>query len=198
MSNQPNWDEAPDGATLFWTNPLTSCTWFKVENGILYNFDNLSKCWIDVEAVKHRLYPGDFIERPAVNQQLTVPVVNQEFTTEEVVCSKMETTTWDGQGLPPVGVECEYKHHLHDPDNPNAWQKCFIIGFTKDCQWLCFHSYASDSVEMHAVNCGVYVFRPIKTDRDLWIIEAQKASSDILSSRQLGQIYDAGLARLPE
>lgn len=198
MNKQPNWNKAPDGASLFWTNPFSYNPWFKIEKGMLYNFDNLDSKWCCMEDIKHRFDPDEFIERPAINQQLTVPVVNQELTTEEAACSKIEPTAWNGKGLPPAGVECEYRHHLQDPDNPNAWQKCFIIGFTKDCQWLCFHSYACDHVEMHAVNSGVYVFRPVKTDRERWITEAQKASSDILSSRQLGKIYDAGLAKLPE
>lgn len=198
MNKQPNWNEAPDGATLFWTNPISYDPWFKIENGMLYNFDNLDRMWCCMEDIKHRFEPHSFIERPTDNHKLTVPVVNQELTTEEAGCSKIEPTAWNGQGFPPVGAVCEYR--LADD---SLWFKCevrYVLDNnpSPDADYWTAVIWCPHLKMEQVVRDGKVKFRPIKSDRERWITEAQKASSDILSSRQLGKIYDAGLAKLPE
>lgn len=80
MSNQPNWNEAPKCATHW-----------DIYGGVFCDIDGF---WFGdgeyMELVHVSWGTDRYIPRPTINQQLTV--VNQEFTTEKVVVSKMETT----------------------------------------------------------------------------------------------------------
>lgn len=196
MSNQeqkPDWSIKPDsthwgsshlssvgvfykkvGESFFVASDLTGLEWEKSVIGFHY-----------IESL------GLLIERPTINQQLTVPVVNQEFTTEKVACSKMEPTTWDGQGLPPVGTKCE----LHLAGGRNAIVEITAIGK----KTVLFIEVGSEDERQEYIHGN---FRPLKTDRERWIEAVREAMEEqtslIVCDFQLGIIYDAGLAKLPE
>lgn len=190
MSNQPNWDKAPEGANLFWTNRWSCHPWFKRENGRLYNFYEPEGVWHNMGDAMNDVDPNSFIERPTINQQLTVPVVKEKFTTEKVVCSKTEPTTWDGQGLPPIGTECEAR-------TASGWLKSIILYHgTGQCLGLVAVVFWFNGNENLA---WCREFRPIKTDRDHWIDAAQEICKNPEELRSiLGQMYDAVIAKLPE
>lgn len=98
--------------------------------------------------------------------------------------TEVDKDEWDGEGLPPVGVECEFNH----PDF--GWTPCEVVG-----------QYCHDAV--CAPNGGGYFggrfsdFRPIKSERDKVIHEAKAqlvgAGDDILAA-----LYDAGMLKMPD
>lgn len=188
MKTEPNWNEAPEGATHYWLGEHVKDKWHKLCHDGWYFFDHMLDDWIKLTVCLDDFPDHMLASRPTVNQQLTVPVVNDSFTTE-----------WDGQGLPPVGTVCEASRF-------GEWVECRIENHLKcykksnlSTDVIFSYKLASGKPEWYwhdGSDCSK--FRPLKTERDRWITEGKKASSDILSSRQLGQIYDAGLAKLPD
>jgi len=66
---------------------------------------------------------------------------------------------WNGNGLPPVGVECEYRH---EPGSDSIWFKCeikYIIAGDGVAAW-CPH------LECEQWLGKGFIFRPIKSEKD--------------------------------
>lgn len=93
---------------------------------------------------------------------------------------------WRGpqDGLPPVGTRVMFRNH-----------ECEVVGYHDD-------TVVCAMGEDYELSCydGFLVssLRPIQSDRDKWIEAALKECTDHISKMQLGKIYDAGLAKLPE
>ena len=68
----------------------------------------------------------------------------------------------DNGELPVVGMECQFKFQ-HQNEDEFDW--CFVIGKSKDSDWLIFHDKNIESFS-HNINKGVYVFKPIDTRTD--------------------------------
>lgn len=205
MKTEPNWNEAPDGATLFWTNPVSYNPWFKVENGILYNFYNLDKKWCCMESIKHHFKPDSFIKRQAVNQQLTVPAVKEKFTTEEGECSKMETTTWNGKGTPPVGAVCEIYLGNYHSDRRKSGEVVKVLATAKNSSGntIALVELCEKDGKCDALN--VQCLRPFHDERDVFIEKASKAFYEAaegeINDHAFGAIYDAlksGALKVPK
>lgn len=82
-----------------------------------------------------------------------------------------DDTAWPGEGLPPVGAECEYNTGSFS----NKWQKVYICGIAKDGRPV--HQYSDGHVDLISSdligNMEKY-FRPLKSERDIAIEEMVK------------------------
>ncbi len=63
----------------------------------------------------------------------------------------------DNDELPSVGMSCLYK--LHHKDDV-YFDDCFIVGVSKDGEWLVFHDH-ENNLHNHHIAEGVYIFKPI-------------------------------------
>ena len=96
---------------------------------------------------------------------------------------------WDGEGLPPVGTECEAITEY-------GYLPCRIVSEGDDYVVVHFLPNKYDlKVDWTRTGC-----RPLQSDRDKWIEAANKAGGSLseASLHRLGKIYDAGLGKLPE
>lgn len=129
--------------------------------------------------IVHVLWGTDrYIPRPTINQQFTVPVVKESLTTEKVVCSKMETTTWDGEGYPPIGTVCEM--YIGEIDE---WVQGEVIAIHKG-----YVHIWNDKAESGCFTNNPTDLRPIKSDRDMWIDSVIENKEELY--KQLGHLYD--------
>lgn len=95
---------------------------------------------------------------------------------------------WDGEGLPEEGVRCECRL--------DRWEEGRVVG--DDCEDGFYVAIVRVRDKYHGVPLNR--LRPIRTDRDQWVSEAQKHCTEF-SSKQLGHIYDAlasGELEMPE
>jgi hypothetical protein len=73
------------------------------------------------------------------------------------------TQEWNGEGLPPVGCECEIKCFYK---SGSGWKKCYIVGSTKDDNHLVVHTYYDDELNFAVKHTGDVKFRPLKTQQE--------------------------------
>lgn len=73
---------------------------------------------------------------------------------------KLSPPEWNGDGLPYAGVECEFKKYYQDK---SEFVKCFIVGETKDKEWLVVHDYADDQLHFANKRTSSFEFRPIES-----------------------------------
>lgn len=111
-----------------------------------------------------------------------------------IAAKKLDTNKWNGQGFPPVGTVCE-AHQFTE------WVECVIENHLKDGENIDV-IYTYDNGTKWEYSDRKEHFRPIKSDRDRWVDAAREAMEEQTSlgvnDFQLGIIYDAGLAKLPE
>lgn len=99
---------------------------------------------------------------------------------------------WDGQGLPPVGMVCEYRHMIWPEYRP-----CEIRYISEES----LVAY-DDAQEQFYRTCDM-LFRPIRTPEQIAAEEREKAVGDMAMSIQgvpyqyptLYALYDAGYRR---
>lgn len=121
-----------------------------------------------------------------------------------------EPVAWDGEGLPPVGVECEYSCVTggHECDN---WFKCEVLDIGQRGFTIISHHLKTDGdfrVQFFKA-CNIK-FRPIKTERgkvyefalkQLWkeydAVYQSQAVQDVMNQVVL-DLYDAGMLKMPE
>lgn len=107
-----------------------------------------------------------------------------EHEQKEVVRSDVKVSiggnpdNWDGKGLPPVGTVCEALH-------TGGWYKCEILK----------HNTTNVGVKSAACDFGFTLawstnFRPLRSDREVWVSEAQKHCTEF-GGNQLGNLFDA-------
>lgn len=91
-----------------------------------------------------------------------------------------ECAQWKGpqDGFPPVGMVCEA---IYD----KAWHRCEILK----------HKVNDSGMKVAACDFGFMLawsadFRPIRSERERWVSEAQKHCTEF-GSNQLGNLYDA-------
>ena len=112
---------------------------------------------------------------------------------EQLAAARAERIpAWNGEGLPPVGIECEWHPNVH------GWVKVKILGRDGSDTWY------RASGEEHSQTCrNMAFFRPIRTAEQVAAEEREKAVFEIahilIDNRhdsaeyhQAGRIYDAG------
>lgn len=100
----------------------------------------------------------------------------------------MNSTDWNGEGLPPVGTVCEY--YANDDD----WRRCLIVGHHIGVA-IAWVSHA------HIFSTSGGILRPIRTPEQIAAEEREKAIDDLyrlLNTASSGKyhiaahLYDAG------
>lgn len=93
---------------------------------------------------------------------------------------------WNGEGLPPVGTECLVRYA-----GDGIWSKGKVVAYDDTDIW---------HTAVGLANKNNLRYAPIQTDRER-VIEAAEKVTGILPSEgiiALGELYDAGMLRLPE
>ena len=89
-------------------------------------------------------------------------------------------TEWDGEGLPPVGCECEFV------SNDTSWGTVVIIGY--DCGKVVFkpsgETYYGIEPSIHQI------FRPLRPEAERAIDEMVQLSGVSIGAAKI--LYDAG------
>lgn len=103
---------------------------------------------------------------------------------------------WDGEGLPPVGVECECMRH-------GLWVKCEVRAHGED--HACPVAFVQTEFDCQVLD--ERMFRPIRTKEQRERHEAIKAAKSVIkdalivnqldddTERGLEALYDAGMLR---
>lgn len=165
--NDPKWwdENAPEGATHVCLCSGGSWQWMKINLSGAFNYywhERFSQ-WVPKESSAG----SQNVERP------TTPPAPE----------------WDGEGLPPVGVECECMRH-------GLWVKCEVRAHGED--HACPVAFVQTEFE-----CLVHderMFRPIRTkeqrEREEILSKAEALDSGLQSTREfLNRLYDAGMLR---
>lgn len=113
---------------------------------------------------------------------LTTRALGEEKITRE----QYEATGWDGTGLPPVGVECEYSLN-----GGKTWWKCkvdYMVG-TQGVVMLCDTFEGVQYVQFSSYG-NALKFRPLRTEAERAIDEMVRLSGVSIGAAKI--LYDAG------
>ncbi|HHX6267734.1 TPA: hypothetical protein ACVGI0_006077 [Pseudomonas aeruginosa] len=98
--------------------------------------------------------------------------------------------TWNGQGLPPVGTNCEYRSN-------DGWLQCEVVAHRNNAAVVLNHHYEADFVPPQDL-------RPIRTPEQIAAEERAKAieemcfAEETLTVKQAKALFDAGYRRQEE
>lgn len=163
-----DWSKAPEGTTHYHIAEDIN-PWRKIEGTVAY--EHYRGKWLRVNSFNEGCMPGYYVPIP------------QE--------------SWDGQGLPPVGTVCEYRHMIWP-----EYRSCEIRYISEES----LVAY-DDAQEQFYRTCDM-LFRPIRTLEQIAAEEREKAALEmaaLMSGHEdrskdcfkvLGEIlYDAGYRR---
>ncbi|EPC9937782.1 TPA: hypothetical protein L5V32_003284 [Pseudomonas aeruginosa] len=97
---------------------------------------------------------------------------------------------WDGQGLPPVGTNCEYRSN-------DGWLQCEVVAHRNNAAVVLNHHYEADFVPPQDL-------RPLRTPEQITAEEREKAieemcfAEETLTVKQAKALFDAGYRRQEE
>lgn len=143
-----------------------------------------------VKAVSYSFIPGvhfwDDNELRVDYSDLTTRALGEGLVTRE----QYDATGWDGTGLPPVGVECEWQDK-----NTGQWQPVKIVYAS---EWVTVvreinEEKGDDLVEIALENYGDDArlkFRPLRTEAERAIDEMVRLSGVSIGAAKI--LYDAG------
>lgn len=119
---------------------------------------------------------------------LTIQQVREQFPFPNEVKVMSDKKEWQGMqdGLPPAEIDIEVK-------KDGRWIGATTVG--KFGEWM-----VCAPVGGGFYGFGIGEFRPIRTEREKWVSDAQKHCTEF-SSNQLGKLYDAiksGALKAPE
>lgn len=107
-----------------------------------------------------------------------------------------EPNGWDGEGLPPVGIECE----IQRGEGLN-WYKITVRAYSPNKHYIWISDDGGEG-EVLSLQGSRYKFRPLRTDREQWVDRALCLITPAPSPKMLAEaIYDAlaiGELPLPE
>jgi hypothetical protein len=157
---------------------ITQDNGFSTYKGTICGYDSLpkfnGKIWLSDELCQHAIKP------------MKMDVIASDHATAIVTREQYEAMGWDGTGLPPVGVECEYSLN-----SGRTWFKCkidYILGTQglvmladvfEGGQWVSFREYD-----------GKLKFRPLRTEAERAIDEMVRLSGVSIGAAKI--LYDAG------
>lgn len=175
--SEKDFEGAPEWATeCVWNDKGSEsfCYWLNPKTKTIFNPNWHSKpdCWNEEYGWRNYI--------KAERRPITEPVVNQQLTTE-----------WDGEGLPPAGVECQVKTSIVQP---YEWAKCEIV-FSDEMSGVAF-VYEDKSLDSLSARAARSFFRPIRSPEDVARDEAKGIIAELCrSSASNGHsadlIYDA-------
>ncbi|HBP0988671.1 TPA: hypothetical protein L5R00_005965 [Pseudomonas aeruginosa] len=161
-----DWSKAPDGAT-HWepSGPEFNEGWMKKEGDYWFY-------WVE-----------------GINKWSHGPSCNVSADREATFEARPQEA-WDGQGLPPVGVTCEYMN------GSGHWHQVRITGHAE--LGLCFRVPGRDGENYVHRDCK---FRPLPTPEQIAADEREKAieemcfAEETLTVKQAKALYEAGYRR---
>ena len=139
--------------------------------------------WMDPDCeIRFSNTLGDFFTKNKIdNDQIGKHIGDERI---KVTREQYEAAGWDGAGLPPVGVECQYRRHKRSEQSEwfNGVVK-YASEFTVVIQADC---YPGETVG-HPVN---FEFRPLRTEAERAIDEMVRLSGVSIGAAKI--LYDAG------
>lgn len=159
-----DWTKAPEGANKAGFTEPDNCLQFYRIPGRFGDYDYWSEKW----GWRGNNFPtcaDHLFERPA----------------------KVE---WNGQGLPPVGTNCEYRSN-------DGWLQCEVVAHRNNAAVVLNHHYEADFVPPQDL-------RPIRTPEQIAAEERAKAieemcfAEETLTVKQAKALYEAGYRRQEE
>ncbi|HFI2220143.1 TPA: hypothetical protein ACHY14_000784 [Pseudomonas aeruginosa] len=162
-----DWSKAPEGATHYHIGDDIN-PWRKIKDTVAY--EHYRGKWLRVNSFNEGCMPGYYVPIP------------QE--------------TWNGQGLPPVGTVCEYRHMIWPEYRP-----CEIRYISEES----LVAY-DDAQEQFYRTCDM-LFRPVRTLEQIAAEEREAGISDMQTITdgagptvyaKLSALYDAGYRRQEE
>ena len=118
----------------------------------------------------------------------------------ELFVYRPTTLSWSGEGLPPAGVECEFKS-----PSSGGWSKArivFVSGWT--IVLYVFFEHDEHCYSVSAFEKGNLKFRPIRTPEQIAADEREAAIKEMASTPKpcghaiydiCAQLYDAGFRK---
>ncbi|HIB0233625.1 TPA: hypothetical protein ACWSRY_003163 [Escherichia coli] len=98
--------------------------------------------------------------------------------------SASQKPAWDGEGLPPVGVECEYMKHTRSTGN--NWSKG-TVKYISEYTVVIDDDDVDGEFIAHPLGCA---FRPLRTEAERAIDEMVRLSGVSIGAAKI--LYDAG------
>ncbi len=156
-----DWSKAPEGTTHYHIGEDIN-PWRKIEGTVAY--EHYRGKWLRVNSFNEGCMPGYYVPIP------------QE--------------TWDGQGLPPVGTNCEYRSN-------DGWLQCEVVAHRNNAAVVLNHHYEADFVPPQDL-------RPLLTPEQIAAEEREAGISDMQTITdgagptvyaKLSALYDAGYRR---
>lgn len=108
-------------------------------------------------------------------------VTKQQY---ESALAALQKPTWDGEGLPPVGVECEYMKHTRSTGN--NWSKG-TVKYISEYTVVIDDDDVDGEFIAHPLGCA---FRPLRTEAERAIDEMVRLSGVSIGAAKI--LYDAG------
>lgn len=103
-----------------------------------------------------------------------------DHATAIVTREQYEATGWDGVGLPPIGVECEYQYKVHGSEWCSF--ECVAVDGNAAFGW-------SNNTPT-ALQLNTHNFRPLRTEAERAIDEMVRLSGVSIGAAKI--LYDAG------
>lgn len=154
-----------------WSKAPADATHYSEKYGAFFRESTHKDLWIEIEsgcAVEH---PGCFIARPT-------------------------TPSWSGEGLPPVGVVCEY--HSGYVEQPFEYAQCEIIAHFEGEQSkkLAAFKYTAHDGVVQLGRGAPGLFRPIRTHEQIASDEREAAVDEMHELYMEGAKHSGGLYAL--
>ncbi|HCF6144429.1 TPA: hypothetical protein NIH82_005334 [Pseudomonas aeruginosa] len=173
-----DWTKAPEGATHYQPESRGfHAAWFRLQGG------KAREMWVVIPgcALEHIIDPTAFDE-----------------SMQNLIARPAEPANWNGQGLPPVGTNCEYRSN-------DRWLQCEVVAHRNNAAVVLNPHYEADFVPPQDL-------RPIRTPEQIANDAREKAIDAMLaldpphesgfgmtSRRQFCEIlFDAGYRRQEE
>lgn len=156
-------------------------------NRLAENHETLDVPELQASKLRDAILPYQIRERRGIRME--AGLMSDEYdisqhSAEEVAETPAEPEAWDGEGLPPVGVECEstvmvfnqdneFKHHIDE------WHKLTVIGEWRGKLILLFDATDELPITEPVFTTGHEKFRPIESPEQKAEREREELTSGI-------------------
>lgn len=171
---------APEGTTHF--RPNSPAEWYKIskiEAEMEMYYSNCHNSWV-IGSNGADWLSKNLIPRPVKKSEPKAPY------------------------MPKIGEECEFKNDRQDMLVDSRWVRAFFVGLSKDGHKIMETEATIEIVWLDESDGDVFIFRPLRTERELFIEQATKDYLDQVGSdavnpkwfeRIFGAMYDAGYTK---
>lgn len=174
----------PEGATHYHDESIDyHLCWFK-----LVNFEWFVCC---PEEVGQGWVKCDF-----EHKRFGIKRIPTETTEEKEALDAIERVEWDGEGLPPVGVECEFKYKHSSQAH---WNLCKVFAYSDEMGMVAAIWHWVDDKWKHAtIDVSGYEFRAIETPEQRKEREELEAAYDLYYYAKKESVYSCVIVGFKE